>query len=224
MTPGDRLDGTTIARLVHAAAAGSEAAFVELTSGLGGVVWAQVRAFGLSPADGDDVVQGVWLRLAQNLAKIREPEKLPGWLATTARNECRVVVRRAARPVPALLQTDASRAVVPDASADIEHRERRDAVHAGLAALDARCLELLSLLSVDPPIPYEQIAESMAMPVASIGPTRGRCIDKLRRTKPLRVLLGDPDDDPGIDDAGREASREISRTWRGRGHSECRRR
>lgn len=189
MASADRMNGSTIAALVLSAAAGDESAFNRLVNGLGGVVWHVIHLHGVSASDADDVAQGVWFRLAQHLPRIREPEKLPGWLATTARRECVVVSRRSARALPHELQADALRDAAPDLSEASELRERRQAVREAFAVLDPRCRELLGLLTIDPALQYSDIAETMGMPIASIGPTRIRCIEKLRRTRPIRRLM-----------------------------------
>jgi RNA polymerase sigma factor (sigma-70 family) len=201
-----------IALLFARAAAGDKASFDVLVRRLAGVVWSVVRAHRLSGPDAEDVVQGVWLRLTQHLGSIRQPERLPGWLATTARHECLAVMRRHARDSGAGPVTDGVDAVdgvtetstavtvggasgagidvVGDAvGVAMEDSARRRAVRAAMDNLDSRCRELLALLAHVPPVTYQDISESLGMPVASIGPTRGRCLDKIRRHPAVRAMI-----------------------------------
>src|SRR5262245_3580795 len=86
--PRSRKMGVDLGHLVRAAAQGDEAAWNAIVDRFQGLVWATVRAHRLSPADAADVAQTTWLRLVENLDRIRDPERLGGWLATTARREC----------------------------------------------------------------------------------------------------------------------------------------
>ena len=89
-----------LAELVHAAGEGDQEAWNAIVERFGGLVWATVRAHRLSAADGAEVVQTTWLRLVEHLDRIRDPERLGGWLASTARNECLRQIRLGAREVP----------------------------------------------------------------------------------------------------------------------------
>ena len=92
-----------LAELVRAAGDGDQAAWNSIVERYGGLVWATVRAHRLNTVDGAEVVQTTWLRLVEHLDRIRDPERLGGWLATTARNECLRQIRHSAREVPSEL-------------------------------------------------------------------------------------------------------------------------
>jgi len=145
----------------------------------------------LRAADADDVGQIVWLKLIEHLQTLREPRALPGWIVTTTRNESIRLLGSQKRCQPADPATDPRFASVhrPDFVDQLEALERRQALYAGLAALPLRHRELLVLLSDDAEISYDEIGRRLGMPVGSIGPTRARCLDRLRAHKRLRSLL-----------------------------------
>jgi RNA polymerase sigma factor (sigma-70 family) len=167
--------------LVRAAAAGDASAWNGLVDRFGRLVWAVTRSFGLNEADGADVSQTAWLRLVENLDRLTDPDRVGAWLATTARRECLHILRRAGRTMPtdSLDELDSP----SDQSVDraILARVEGDAVWRALETIPLRCQTLLRLLVAEPPISYEDISAALDMPVGSIGPTRGRCLDRLRK-------------------------------------------
>lgn len=172
------------ADLVVAAAAGDQEAWGALVDRYAGLLWAIARAHRLSAADAADVMQTVWLRLAEYLDRIRKPGSVGAWLATTMRRECLRVLRRHAREQPAgddvILDIDAPYADTPE---DLITRAERDALlRQALEHLCERCWRLLRVLVADPPPTYEQVSAALDMPVGSIGPTRARCLERLRRS------------------------------------------
>src|ERR1700675_2359018 len=94
------MDGTNLDELVRAAAHGDQAAWATIVDRFQGLVWATSRAHRLSHADAADVAQTTWLRVVEHLDRIREPEALGGWVATTARRECLRHIRLHGREVP----------------------------------------------------------------------------------------------------------------------------
>lgn len=189
--------------LVARAAAGEQRAYDAIVERFAGLVWRIARNHRLRAADAADVSQTVWLRLVEQLDRIREPERLGSWLATTARNECLAVLRKGARAVPTEEATYAETATVHLGTTEavdaerLEADERRQAVREAFATLDERCRMLLSLLHNDPPATYDEITAALAMPTGSIGPTRQRCLAKLRHHPALARITGDPgDSDP----------------------------
>ena len=173
-----------IARLVSAAADGDQHAGDAIVMQFQGLVWATVRSYRLDDASTADVVQTCWLRLVENLGKLREPERLGGWLATTARRECLRCLRSAGRSIPVDDDTVFDRAgsdAGPDIDAELLRNERDTGLWRAFGRISDRCQRLLRILTADPPPSYEDISETLDMPIGSIGPTRQRCLDQLRK-------------------------------------------
>jgi RNA polymerase sigma factor (sigma-70 family) len=169
------------ARVVAAAARGDETAWNTIVERYSRLVWAVARTHRLSSGDAADVVQATWLRLLEHLTDIRNADGIGAWLATTARREALLTLRRAARCEP----SDAID-VRPDSpaagiDADLLREERHAAVAAALRRLPTRDQSLLRLLTLDPAPSYEEIGAALAMPIGSIGPTRSRALARLRR-------------------------------------------
>jgi RNA polymerase sigma factor (sigma-70 family) len=171
----------TPAQLLRDASAGSEGAWEAIVERFSGLVWSTTRAHRLSPAEAADVVQTTWLRLVENLDRLDDPARVGAWLATTARRESLRQLRLRARELP----TEDEWMFDGASDESVEHglitRERDAAVRRALAALDERCQALLRILAAPEPPSYEEIGAALGMPVGAIGPTRGRCLDKLRR-------------------------------------------
>lgn len=178
--------------LIERARNGDAGAFDEIVERYSRMVWGVVRSYRLGRADSEDVVQGVWLSFVQHLHQIRDAERLPGWLATTARRECLAAIRRTDRMLP----TDDVRLMrIADGEGSegvhtrAEAAERLHAVREAMAAIGERCRQLLALLAADPPIPYAEIAVLTNLTVGGIGPTRNRCLEKVRRHRSISRLL-----------------------------------
>jgi RNA polymerase sigma factor (sigma-70 family) len=168
--------------LVRSATEGDQAAWNAIVDRFSSLVWATIRAHRLSRADAADVAQTTWLRLVEHLDRIREPERLGAWLATTARHESLRVIRRGAREQPSD-EADLFEAPGDDqADRSLADPERDGALWRAFATLSERCKSLLRLLIADEEPSYEEIGAALDMPVGAIGPTRGRCLDKLRGT------------------------------------------
>lgn len=167
--------------LVAAAAGGDQKAWDGLVDRFSRLVWSVARNFRLSDADAADVCQTTWLRLVEHLRAINDPDRLAGWLATTARREAISVLRKRDREVPVF---DAPDEEDEDEEQNPERRtiaqdEYRELWNA-FAGLSEKCRGLLRVLAVSPLDNYAQIAAALRMPVGSIGPTRARCLDRLR--------------------------------------------
>jgi len=171
----------SVGELLSAATDGDRQAWNELVDRYGRLVWAVIRSFGLDHATAADVNQTVWLRLVEHCADIRDPQRLPGWLATTTRREAIRVVRGQRRQQPSEVVLD-----VPDRSAPavdellLDEEVSRE-VYAAFGHLPAACQQLLRLLTAEPRLDYATIGQVIGRPVGSIGPTRARCIAQLRR-------------------------------------------
>jgi RNA polymerase sigma factor (sigma-70 family) len=178
--------------LVLAAVNGDQQAWDALIGRYSALVAQIIRRYRLSASDSDDVYQVVWLRLLQSLGRIREPRALPGWIATTARNESLRVVTadRKTEPVDPLASSALDSAcAASELDEGLLSAERRDALRNGLAELEPRHRDLLLLVCSEPPISYDEISRRLGIPVGSIGPTRARCLAKLRATPSVAALI-----------------------------------
>jgi RNA polymerase sigma factor (sigma-70 family) len=166
---------------------GDESAWNELVQRFAGLVWSVARSFHLSPATTDDVVQTVWLRLAEYSTRIREPERLAGWLATATRNEALRAIRGQQRVVPhsgfAETSEPTDRSIEDVVTDDVTLR----AVLKAFDELPASDQQLLRLLCTVPPLDYQTIADILGRSIGSIGPTRARCLERLRRLLPAGI-------------------------------------
>jgi len=199
--------GSPIAVLVSAAAEGDQSAWNEIVDRYTPLVVSVIYKHRLRPADAADVNQTLWLRLVEQIGRLREPEALPGWIMTTTRNECLRVLRVQQRThlYDPLSESDAleSEQMDADVEADLLAVERRQALRDGFAELTDQCKRLLTKLMTDPPPSYQVVSEELAMPVGSIGPTRIRCLEKLRKTPALSAFLGSPATRGGVLGAAR---------------------
>lgn len=160
---------------------GDQTAWDALVDRFSSLLWGVARGHRLDTSTAGDIVQTVWLKLVENLDSIREPAALPGWLSVTARRECLRVLRLQGRAHP----TDTDDLVMiaadddpVDASVLVEERDRT--LWAAFERLGDRCRRLLRVLMADPAPAYEEVSQALDMPIGSIGPTRGRCLDRLR--------------------------------------------
>jgi RNA polymerase sigma factor (sigma-70 family) len=178
-------DADRVAALVRGAATGDERCWASLVDRFTGLVWYIARSFALGDADAADVSQTVWLRLAENLNRIEQPERVGAWLATTARRESMRVKRLSGRMVP-FDDVETAKSDRPGElpAADMPALvDLRDAlVWRAFASLPERGRTLLLLLLLaDPPLSYHEISETLGMPIGSIGPTRARTLTDLRK-------------------------------------------
>ncbi|MBA2389517.1 MAG: sigma-70 family RNA polymerase sigma factor [Geodermatophilaceae bacterium] len=183
--------------LVEAAARGDQEGWDEIVQRYLPLVFSVIRRYRLSPKDAEDVSQTVWLRLVEHLDTIREPRALPMWIATTTRNEALRLVSAHRRTTPVdPLGTSTLDAVADtrDVDEQLLGAERQQAMRDGLAELPPRQRELLLLLVADPPLSYETIGARLGMPVGSIGPTRARCLARLRNTPAMQAFLANGHD------------------------------
>jgi RNA polymerase sigma factor (sigma-70 family) len=175
--------------LVADASTGDDAAWRELCRRLRNVVWKSIHSAGVHGADADDAYAATMFRLAERLGTIRDPERLPGWVATTARNEALGQHRLRRRVVLGDMPAERPAAEAPD---PVERGELREAVRQAFALIDERCQQLLRIMTADPPLPYEDVGALLGMPHGSIGPTRRRCLENLRAQPPLHAYMAEP--------------------------------
>lgn len=172
-----------VGALVEQAAAGSQEAWNSLVDRFASTVWAIARGHRLSASDAADVFQTTWLRLVEHLDKIEHPERIGAWLATTARHESLRVFRVGGRQVPngADFDSYADDRLDRAPDANLISAEQGELINQLVELLPIRSQMLLRLLSADSPLSYKDISEALAMPIGSIGPTRARALDQLRR-------------------------------------------
>ena len=172
--------GPSNAELLAAAVRGETEAWNGLVQRFGRLVWAVARSFDLPAADAADLSQTVWLRLVENMDRIKEPERLGSWLATTTRREGIKLLRKHHQEIPDELEDEQSdqgkdgpeeQVLVAD-----EYAQLRDA----LDRLPERCRKLLRVIAASDTANYNEVAAALDMPVGSIGPTRSRCLERLR--------------------------------------------
>ena len=196
-------DDQPITGLVTRARDGDQRAWDDLVERYAPVVWSICHRYQLRSADAEDVHQVVWLQLVTQLDKIRDPGALPGWLATTTRREC-VRVLRAARG-PHAAEVGPAVETIPDQQAALADQELLDAeryaaLREALARLPPGCQRLIGKLIEDPPLTYAQTAASLSIPVGSIGPLRGRCLDRLRADPSIAALIDADATSAGVSD------------------------
>jgi RNA polymerase sigma factor (sigma-70 family) len=169
------------AGLVRRAAGGDRWAWERLVDQYARLIWAMTRDFNLTESDAADVAQVTWLRLLEHIDRLEQPARVASWLATTARHEC---LRSVAARKKIVLVHDAAVDDVAAHQPEVDERllayERAQDVRRALARLPPQWQRLLELLMADPPASYAEISDQLGLPVGSIGPTRGRCLARLR--------------------------------------------
>jgi RNA polymerase sigma factor (sigma-70 family) len=171
-----------VVRLVRHAADGDRRAWERLVNQYARLIWAMTRDFKLAESDAADVAQVTWLRLLEHIDRLEQPARVGSWLAATARHECLRSVAARQRVVPGgddLALNDVV-AHEPEIDERLLADERAEVVREALARLPRRWQRLLELLMADPPASYAEISDQLGLPVGSIGPTRGRCLARLR--------------------------------------------
>jgi len=170
--------------------AGERAGLDELVALMTPLLWHTVRSQGVEAGAAEDVVQTIWLRLLHGSDAIRDPQTIVKWLLVAAKREAWRVAKRArddrahlATPRPDadddLVRLPDKGGETPDEVLLRDDRERMLWRH--VQGLPPRCRQLVRVIAFADRPDYAQIAESLDMPVGSIGPTRGRCLAKLRQ-------------------------------------------
>jgi RNA polymerase sigma factor (sigma-70 family) len=181
-TTGNTTSPLQAAELLRHAANGDPTAWEEILRRYSGLVRAKVRAFRLQDADAHDVLQTTWLRLAENLHRIQHPERLAGWLATTAARECLHILNHTKRTPPL---TDAMVDYTADPAPSPEQRvidaHTTHTLRTLIAELPPRRRRLLRALFTDHPTSYTELSRATGIPLGSIGPTRNRALHQLRQ-------------------------------------------
>jgi RNA polymerase sigma factor (sigma-70 family) len=177
------IDNHSDPQLVEACLSGDAAAWNQLVERYGRLVYSIAVRSGLTPTDADDAFQTVFTILFKKLGECRQRERLGAWLTTITRRE----VWRISRARGALADVEGDDALLAHPSAEplpervLESLEEQNLLRQALARLGDRCRQLLQRLYMDAePVPYAEISRQFAMPEGSIGPTRARCLERLR--------------------------------------------
>ena len=183
-------DDSPTADLVTRARDGDARAWDALVERFGPLIWSICRDYRLERADIEDVAQNVWLKLVDQLSRVRDPAALGGWLATTTRRECFRARQAADKFVPdgqAMDELPEENAVT--AEDEVLLAERQAALREAFARLPASNQRLLAMLASDPPVSYAQISAWLGIAIGSIGPNRRRSLDRLRNDPAIAALI-----------------------------------
>ena len=176
-----------LARCLELARDGDVGALDTIVRELTPRLWHVARAQGLASDEAADVVQTTWLELVARMREIRSPQALTAWLVSTAKREAWRVRERARRVSDVGDVIDEVPDLAPDAGDLLIADERYRVLWHHFQRLPGRCRELLRIVAMVDRPDYTLVSEALGMPHGSIGPTRGRCLEKLRQR-----LLADP--------------------------------
>lgn len=168
-----------VGTLVRRAADGDQAAWHELVRRYASVVWSVAREHRLATCDAADVSQATWLNLAEHLTRLRDPDRLAGWLATTARRESLRILAVRRREAP--LEWAADQSIMDGPEAGVVTGDRDGVLWRCLHGLPERCRSLLRLIAHAPDLTYAQAARAVGVRAGSVGPLRSRCLAVLRQ-------------------------------------------
>lgn len=161
--------------------AGEPGALDNLVRTLSPVLWHVVRAYGLEREQAEDVVQTTWLTLVRRHESIVDPQAVASWMITAARREAWRLAKTSSRSTPVADEVIERRIPVQrPVDIDVVETDQHSQLWACVLQLDERCQRLLRIVAFDDRPDYAGIAKDMNMPVGSIGPTRGRCLTKLK--------------------------------------------
>jgi RNA polymerase sigma factor (sigma-70 family) len=182
ITPEQEIAALDVAALVRRAAAGDMKAWEQLVEQYARLLWSITGEFKLIESDAADVVQTTWLRLLEHIHQIHYPDRVGSWLASTVRNECLRSVAARKRIVLSDAEVDLvdTAADAPEVDERLLANERAQTVRDAMSRLPRQSQRLLELLMADPPTSYTEISDELGIPIGSIGPTRGRCLARLR--------------------------------------------
>lgn len=167
---------------VRRAATGDLYAWNRLVDQYSRLIWSITVGFKLAESDAADVVQTTWMRLIEHIDRIEQPARVGSWLASTARNEClrHVAARKRIVLVREDGEFDGADQNGPDVDEALLVSERVRDVRQAMSHLPPQWRRLMEMLMADPPVSYAEISDQLGVPIGSIGPTRGRCLAKLR--------------------------------------------
>ena len=183
-----QLDPELDARLVERCLKGDQRAWDALVRRYERLVYGVARSYRLSDEDLGDVFQEVFSALHRGLPRLRDPRSLCRWLSSTTDRIARSIALRSRREQARSISTDDAEHGAPELTAggeaigaDLERLEAQAMVRLALSALSERCRNLLTALYHENPTPaYLELSTRLGVPVGSLGPTRARCLDRLR--------------------------------------------
>jgi RNA polymerase sigma factor (sigma-70 family) len=153
-------------------------------------MYAVARSFDIDAATAEDLVQTAWLRFLERSDQLRDTSSVGPWLCMIVRNEARRLVTRR-RTVPVAEGWDALSADTTSPTAGLVASEQAVALRSAFARLGDDCRQLLGLMLADPPLSYDEIAAALDRPRGSLGPSRQRCLEHLRRLLPAGMEIGE---------------------------------
>lgn len=175
--------------IVAAASRGDQRAWDRLVTEYTPAIKRVARRHGFGHFDQDDVVQRTWIALVHHIGAIREPASLEFWIKTTARRESLGILGHASGELlcgDVIEHTPALAAEEQPPPVEATHVE---AVRSAASSLAGRQRDLVEALTAEPPLSYQQVSEKVGIPIGSIGPTRQRCIARLRRDPRIKQML-----------------------------------
>ena len=174
-----------LSRLLERARRSDPAAWNALVERHQALVYSIPRRYGLNDDDAEDVFITTFQALHSSLDRIENAQTLPKWLAVTAARRCLHIKRLSARTVSAEDRSLNLDEIVASEDRDAEEEaitaERALGLREGLVRLGGRCQDLLNALYIEVDVSYQEISDRFRMPLGAIGPTRARCLAKLKK-------------------------------------------
>ena len=176
--------------MIRAGGATREAAWSDMLRRHSPKMYAVARSFDIDQATAEDLVQTAWLRFLERSDQLRDTSSVGPWLCMIVRNEARRLVTRR-RTVPIADGWETRPADTPAHAAGMIAAEQAVALRSAFARLGDDCRQLLTLMLADPPLSYDEIAAALDRPRGSLGPSRQRCLEHLRRLLPTGLEIGE---------------------------------
>jgi RNA polymerase sigma factor (sigma-70 family) len=176
--------------MIRAGGATREAAWSDMLRRHTPKMYGVARSFDIDQATAEDLVQTAWLRFLERSDQLRDTSSVGPWLCMIVRNEARRLVTRR-RTVPVADGWDARPADSAPPTAALIATEQAVALRSAFARLGDDCRQLLTLMLADPPLSYDEIAAALDRPRGSLGPSRQRCLEHLRRLLPSGLEIGE---------------------------------
>jgi RNA polymerase sigma factor (sigma-70 family) len=186
------LGRATDGELVRLARKGHRDAWTELVHRFGPLVLGVARGNGAAPGDAADIVQSTWLLLVEHIGRIRQPDRIAAWLATTAKRQAWKLDAASTRHVLCATPPDVVHVVTAeDEIGDrLDRRRTNAALEAAIHRLPSSHRHLIGVLASDDQLSYVEVAQRVGIAIGSIGPTRQRCLATLRKSPELASIGG----------------------------------